>query len=200
SLCFCLLGVGKTTLGVFLSGFYTEEVRERGRRVGFDVVTLTGDRGRLSRLSAQSAAGGRECRVGQYLVDLQSFESLALPLFRDGSKRLFVIDEIGKMELFSQAFIRAVRQTLDASSCSILGTIPVPKGKPLALVEEVRSRQDVKIFMVKTCLTSLKFSKQTSSSPFICMQHSHMQQRDTADHSTDATEIYILYIKFIEFI
>uniref|UniRef100_A0A8C1ZVR5 Nucleoside-triphosphatase, cancer-related n=1 Tax=Cyprinus carpio TaxID=7962 RepID=A0A8C1ZVR5_CYPCA len=185
-------------------GFYTEEVRERGRRVGFDVVTLTGDRGRLSRLRYR----GRECRVGQYLVDLQSFESLALPLFRDVrmdtssglTKRLFVIDEIGKMELFSQAFIRAVRQTLDASSCSILGTIPVPKGKPLALVEEVRSRQDVKIFMVKTCLTSLKFSKQTSSSPFICMQHSHMQQRDTADHSTDATEIYILYIKFIEFI
>ncbi|XP_016096731.1 cancer-related nucleoside-triphosphatase-like [Sinocyclocheilus grahami] len=67
---------------------------------------------------------------------------------REGSKRLFVIDEIGKMELFSQAFIRAVRQTLDASSCSILGTIPVPKGKPLALVEEVRSRQDVKIFMI----------------------------------------------------
>ncbi len=124
--CFCLLGVGKTTLvkkvcdavvsaGVSVSGFYTEEVREQGRRVGFDVVTLTGDRGRLSRLryhlcsslhqssaalvylllssitntlfcvwsSAQSAAGGRECRVGQYVVDLQSFESLALPLFRD---------------------------------------------------------------------------------------------------------------------
>lgn len=52
------------------------------------------------------------------------------------------------MELFSQAFIRAVRQTLDASSCSIVGTIPVPKGKPLALVEEVRGRQDVKIFTV----------------------------------------------------
>lgn len=126
--CFCLLGVGKTTLvkkvcdavvsgGVSVSGFYTEEVRERGRRVGFDVVTLTGDRGRLSRIgyclcstlinqpllvcmyccclhkhnnslycvwsSTQSAAGGRECRVGQYAVDLQSFESLALPLFRN---------------------------------------------------------------------------------------------------------------------
>ncbi|XP_043112009.1 cancer-related nucleoside-triphosphatase [Puntigrus tetrazona] len=151
-------GVGKTTLVkkvcaavVPASGFYTEEVRERGRRVGFDVVTLTGDRGRLSRLGARSSSAGRECRVGQYVVDVQSFESLALPLFsdtREGSKRLFVIDEIGKMELFSQAFILAVRQTLDSSSCSILGTIPVPKGKPLALVEEVRSRQDVNIFMI----------------------------------------------------
>ncbi|XP_065152282.1 cancer-related nucleoside-triphosphatase [Paramisgurnus dabryanus] len=155
-------GVGKTTLvkkvcesvlstGVSVNGFYTEEVRERGRRVGFDVVTLTGDRGRLSRVSSESAAGRREYRVGQYAVDLQSFESLVLPLFKErqeGSRRLFVIDEIGKMELFSQKFIRAVRETLDASRCSVLGTIPVPKGKPLALVEEVRSRQDVKIFMV----------------------------------------------------
>lgn len=64
------------------------------------------------------------------------------------SRKVFVIDEIGKMELFSQSFIRAVRQTLDSSSCTILGTIPIPKGKPLGLVEEVRNRRDVKVFTV----------------------------------------------------
>lgn len=64
------------------------------------------------------------------------------------SNKVFVIDEIGKMELFSQSFIRAVRQTLDNASCTILGTIPIPKGKPLGLVEEVRSRRDVKVFSV----------------------------------------------------
>lgn len=58
---FCVPGVGKTTLvkkvcealvsaRVTVNGFYTEEVRESGRRVGFDVVTVTGDRGRLSRV------------------------------------------------------------------------------------------------------------------------------------------------------
>ncbi|MEQ2219462.1 hypothetical protein XENOCAPTIV_018266 [Xenoophorus captivus] len=63
------------------------------------------------------------------------------------------------MELFSQSFIRALRQTLDSSSCTILGTIPVPKGKPLGLVEEVRSRRDVKVFTVSkniAALTGLK--------------------------------------------
>lgn len=65
-----------------------------------------------------------------------------------GSRKVFVIDEIGKMELFSQSFIRAVRQTLDGSSFTILGTVPVPKGKPLGLVEEVRNRRDVKVFTV----------------------------------------------------
>ncbi|KAM9344813.1 cancer-related nucleoside-triphosphatase [Symphorus nematophorus] len=156
-------GVGKTTLvqkacealvssGVGVEGFYTEEVRQGGRRVGFDVVTVTGERGHLSRIrdTPSSSHGRREYTVGQYVVDLPSFENVALPLFRNvgGSRKVFVIDEIGKMELFSQSFIRSVRQTLDSSSCTILGTIPVPKGKPLGLVEEVRSRGDVKVFTV----------------------------------------------------
>lgn len=58
---FLLTGVGKTTLvqkvcealvssGVGVEGFYTEEVREGGQRVGFDVVTVTGERGHLSRI------------------------------------------------------------------------------------------------------------------------------------------------------
>lgn len=31
--------------GVPVDGFYTEEVRQGGRRIGFDVVTLSGMRG-----------------------------------------------------------------------------------------------------------------------------------------------------------
>lgn len=72
-----------------------------------------------------------------------------------GSKKVFLVDEIGKMELFSQSFIRSVKQTLDNSSCTILGTIPLPKGKPLGLVEEVRSRTDVKVFIVSTDMNTL---------------------------------------------
>lgn len=73
---------------------------------------------------------------------------------------MFVIDEIGKMELFSQSFVGAVRRTLDGSSCTILGTIPVPKGRPLGLVEEVRGRRDVKVFTVSTHTRSLGERKQ----------------------------------------
>ncbi|NXS79297.1 NTPCR triphosphatase, partial [Erpornis zantholeuca] len=158
-------GVGKTTLiqkvtqalkssGIPIDGFYTQEVREGGRRTGFDVVTLSGNRGPLSRVSSDSSASRREYRVGQYVVDLVSFEQLVLPILRsvnhggDTEKRICVIDEIGKMELFSQAFIQAVRQTLAGSGTVVLGTIPIPKGKPLDLVEEIRSRKDVKVFNV----------------------------------------------------
>lgn len=59
--CFSVTGIGKTTLiqkatevlktsGIPIDGFYTEEVREGGRRTGFDVVTLSGRRGILSRV------------------------------------------------------------------------------------------------------------------------------------------------------
>lgn len=72
-----------------------------------------------------------------------------------GSKTVFILDEIGKMELFSQSFIRSVKQTLDNSSCTILGTIPLPKGKPLGLIEEVRSRTDVKVFIVSTNMNTI---------------------------------------------
>lgn len=54
-------GVGKTTLvqklvnnlkdaGVPCNGFYTQEVRQGGKRIGFDVVTLDGKNGILSRV------------------------------------------------------------------------------------------------------------------------------------------------------
>lgn len=52
------------------------------------------------------------------------------------------------MELFSQAFIQAVRQMLAGSGTVVLGTIPIPKGRPLDLVEEIRSRKDVEVFTV----------------------------------------------------
>ncbi|XP_055491164.1 cancer-related nucleoside-triphosphatase [Leucoraja erinacea] len=161
-------GIGKTTLihkiidvlkssGVPVDGFYTEEVRKNGRRIGFDVVTVSGKRGTLSRTrnDADAANSGRcEYRVGPYVVDLPSFECLALPLLsklngkEDKEKNVYVIDEIGKMELFSEPFIQAVRQILDGTDATVLGTIPIPKGKPLGLVEDIRSRRDVKIFNI----------------------------------------------------
>nr|KAF6302572.1 nucleoside-triphosphatase, cancer-related [Pipistrellus kuhlii] len=93
--------------------------------------------------------GTRECRVGQYVVDLTSFEQLALPVLDAGAgPRVCVIDEVGKMELFSRPFLQAVRQALAAPGTVVLGTIPVPKGKPLAFVEEIRSRADVQVVSV----------------------------------------------------
>ncbi|XP_040286679.1 cancer-related nucleoside-triphosphatase homolog [Bufo bufo] len=157
-------GIGKTTLiqkvsevltssGVPVDGFYTEEVRQGPRRVGFDVVTMSGNRGKLARISGSNESS--KYRVGQYAVDIASFEQLVIPLLdnlrspRSSPRRpVCVIDEIGKMELFSQPFISGVKKVLDNSSVVVFGTLPVSRGRTLPLVEEVRHRQDVKLFTV----------------------------------------------------
>ena len=71
-----------------------------------------------------------------------------------------VIDEIGKMELFSQSFSRAVQGLLDSSRRTVLCTIPIPKGKPLGLVEHVRQRKDVVLYQVNVKHNYSKLKKE----------------------------------------
>jgi nucleoside-triphosphatase THEP1 len=102
-------GSGKTTLvkrisstfpGVF-TGFFTEEVRRGGRRIGFSVETLAGEKGTLASQDLSS-----RFYVGRYRVDLESFERVALPVLEKALKegKPCLVDEVGKMELFSISF------------------------------------------------------------------------------------------------
>ncbi|UCC73234.1 MAG: AAA family ATPase [Gemmatimonadota bacterium] len=123
-------GCGKTTVirrAVELigldrcAGFYTEEVRAGGRRIGFDVVTLDGRRGPLAR------AGAAGPRVSRYGVDLASFEELGVVTLERGLREgaaVLVVDEIGKMELFSRRFIALLERVFgEACGSAILGTV-----------------------------------------------------------------------------
>lgn len=73
--------------------------------------------------------------VGKYAVDVRSFEALALPQLQPSAgAQLYVIDEVGKMELFSRAFYPAVQALLDAAPL-VLGTVPVARtGRAIAQV------------------------------------------------------------------
>ncbi len=87
-------------------GFFSPEVRdEAGRRTGFDIVTLDGQTAPLARV------GGKGSHyLGRYAVDVAAVDSVGVPAIERALEagRLVVIDEIGKMELFSAAFQRAV--------------------------------------------------------------------------------------------
>ncbi|KAJ3689723.1 hypothetical protein LUZ61_018887 [Rhynchospora tenuis] len=146
-------GVGKTTLvmRVFetlrasqphlsIRGFYTREVREGAERVGFEVVTLDGRHGPLASSKISSAESLRWPTVGKYKVDVRSLESLALPELqvKEGTD-LFIIDEVGKMELFSSSFFPAVMRVLE-SNIPLLATIPIPKfGRDIPAVARLRN-------------------------------------------------------------
>ncbi|MEN3184851.1 MAG: nucleoside-triphosphatase [Atribacterota bacterium] len=107
-------GVGKTTLvrrvserfpGLF-RGFYTEEIREKNVRTGFRIVTLSGEEGTLALRGASSPF-----RVGNYAVFPEELEEVALPELEEAI-RLSVpclVDELGKMEFFSQRFAETLK-------------------------------------------------------------------------------------------
>ncbi|CAD5335972.1 unnamed protein product [Arabidopsis thaliana] len=159
----CLLvtgppGVGKTTLimrvldmmrvsnpNLKIQGFYTQEMRERGQRVGFQVVTLDGRTSYLF-LSVGSQESMTWPSVGKYKVDIASFESIALPELQvKDDTNLFIIDEVGKMEMFSPSFFPAVLNVLD-SNVPLLASIPSPKfGRHLPEVARLKNQPGVNV-------------------------------------------------------
>lgn len=120
-------GVGKTTclrqalelLEVPAGGFFTEEIREQGKRTGFALLTLDGRRATLAHTACVSGP-----RVGKYRVNLDALEGVGIPAIRAAVRagRLVVIDEIGKMEMAAPAFRDAVEEALQ-SPVIVLGTI-----------------------------------------------------------------------------
>ena len=120
-------GTGKTSLikqvvaGIKgkAGGFYTEEIRSRGIRQGFRLVTLDGQSAILAHVDIHSPY-----RVSKYGVDIDSLDRVGVSALRRAAREcdLVVIDEIGKMELFSDNFREAILQIIDSGK-RVLGTI-----------------------------------------------------------------------------
>ena len=127
----CLLagrpGTGKTSLIKQAAakvqgkagGFYTEEIRSQGIRQGFKLVTIDGQDAILAHIDIDSPY-----RVSRYGVDIDSLDRVGVSALLKAAQQcdLVVIDEIGKMELFSVNFREAVLQIID-SGRMVLGTI-----------------------------------------------------------------------------
>ena len=142
-------GSGKTTIikevlarvGKSAGGFYTEEIRNQGVRQGFRIITLDGKSATLAHSGISSPY-----RVSKYGVDISSMDEVAIPAVREAirSRDIVVIDEIGKMELFSYAFRDAVIEALQSEK-KVLGTIMLAS-HPWADV--VKRRAEVEIISV----------------------------------------------------
>ena len=98
-------GTGKTSLirqalariKAKAGGFYTEEIRTRGIREGFRLVTLDGQDTILAHVSIKSPH-----RVSKYGVDIDSLDKVGVAALQRAAEEcdLIVIDENGKMELY----------------------------------------------------------------------------------------------------
>jgi nucleoside-triphosphatase len=127
--------------GLRLAGFYTREVRERGQRVGFEIVGLRGQRCLLAHVGWDS-----QLRVGRYGVEPARLEPILQAELGQspGEVDVCVIDEIGKMECLSPSFVEAVRGVLDGPA-PVLATVALKGG---GLIAEVKARSDVRLVTV----------------------------------------------------
>jgi len=140
---------GKTTLISELiqrwpercGGFITEEIREGGERLGFRLRTLDGRMGILASIHLTSPY-----RVSRYGVDVDSLDKIGVEAIYRAieSKEIVVIDEIGKMELYSLKFQQAVLAALNSPK-RVLGVIHLAR---LPFLDQIRSRPDVVLFEV----------------------------------------------------
>ena len=153
-------GIGKTTLikrlieatSLSKGGFYTEEVREQGQRVGFSLTTLDGKRSLLAHIKIKSPY-----RVGRYGVDIDTFEATGVESITKAisTNEIIIIDEIGRMELFSKKFRDVVVQALKIGR--VVATIRKGKG---GFIDEIKSRKDARVIEInlknrETLLSSL---------------------------------------------
>lgn len=139
-------GCGKTTLIIEIikelnlnaGGFYTQEIREGGVRRGFKIVTLDGQEGILAHVSITSPH-----RVSKYKVNVKDLEEIGVKSILDSLRenQIIVIDEIGKMELFSEKFKKAVFTALNSKN-KVLGTIALSSDR---FCNEIKKRSDTKI-------------------------------------------------------
>jgi nucleoside-triphosphatase len=122
-------------------GFYTEEIRSQGVRQGFRLVTLGGESAILAHIDIKSP-----CRVSKYGVDIDTLEKVGVTALRRaaGAGDIIVIDEIGKMELFSPAFRDTVLQLIDSGQ-RVLGTIML---NPHPFADAVKKNPNVSVFSV----------------------------------------------------
>lgn len=140
-------GSGKTTVlrtaaqqlaGFRLVGFYTEEIRAGRERRGFRLVTFGGDEAIIAHVNLPPP------RVSKYGVDVAAIDRFAATLDSGSRSAVYLVDEIGKMECFSAAFVEATRQLLDTGR-PLVATVAQRGG---GFIDEVKRRRDVEVWDV----------------------------------------------------
>ena len=61
---------------------------------------------------------------------------------------VIIVDEVGKMELFSQSFVNSVCELFSSSQATVLATVPVTKQRPIPFVDELKKHKDVTLIEV----------------------------------------------------
>ncbi|MEJ5362969.1 MAG: nucleoside-triphosphatase [Spirochaetota bacterium] len=117
-------------------GFYTEEERVEGRRTGFVLHSLDGKTGYLAHQNIDSPY-----HIRRYGVDIHNIEMIAIPAIVPEGNTIIILDEIGKMECFSEKFKEAAIKALDSPNI-VIGTITLGGDE---FIQKIKQRDDIEI-------------------------------------------------------
>lgn len=137
-------GSGKTTAlrravdllverGIAVTGFVTDEVREHGARVGFDLVVLEPDGRDGARHVLARVGFASPVTVGRYGIDVDAVSAALPSLTAPGA--VVVVDEVAPMELKAPGFVAAMEAVLDGDR-PLLATVHARAGGLAARLRE----------------------------------------------------------------
>lgn len=133
-------GTGKTTVMRRLAaslgdkrirGFYTAEIRDAGRRIGFSLVSFSGSERIIAHVDFPKAH-----RVGKYGVDVAAIDEAVELLKPDAAASAYLVDEIGKMECLSERFVAGMR-ALTMGRTPLVATVALKGGGFIAEVKRM---------------------------------------------------------------
>ncbi|MGA1822169.1 MAG: NTPase [Thermoplasmatota archaeon] len=129
--------------GIKVGGMITDAIKENGEKVGFMVEDiLTKKSGVLAHKELHSSV-----KFMEYGVDMEVLDSIGVNAIAQALEKaeVIVIDEVGKLEVESQEFVRVVKNTLESDKPLLL-TLHKKSRNPL--LQDIRRRDDVRILEV----------------------------------------------------
>jgi len=132
---------GKLSVGGMIDEKVTDETGRK--KLGMKVTDLMTNESQIF----ANAEIESKITVGTLGVDLALFESISIAAIKNACEHcdIVIIDEIGKVEVESQAFVDAVTKALDIDKPMI---ITLHKKSRNPLLQDIRRRDDVRILEV----------------------------------------------------
>jgi len=129
--------------GHIVGGMVTTPIYEHGRKIGFEVVDWHSKRtGIFAHRDYETPI-----KIGLLFVDTDVLNEIGVPSIEwaTANASIIIIDEVGKMEVESDTFIKAVKSALETPKPLIL-TLHKKSRNPL--LQDIRRRDDVRILEV----------------------------------------------------
>ena len=148
-----------------INGIITNELQFMDNRIGIQVKDINNDSDEVYLLAVKKfynkKYNNKSAKIlSSYLVDPKIFEKIAIPIINNSIKlslkkipNLLIIDEIGKMELFSSKFKKKIKELFEEQKnplvseyLQILATVPISEDVPF--VEKLKLQNDVDLITI----------------------------------------------------